>query len=246
MQKIVIDKLWDYYSIIKSRFWYINELFVALEKNENAKIIELSAFKIPLPAYEIIASEDLLFEFRQRHNNTVGVENLIGNEVLISRKIYELERHFFELLENIESSEQINPSESLVQHLKNQCELFIEEINVINNLYISETKKEILLQDFQKKDETMQEREIKHLNNEQKLVWKGTPSQFGFIIDRLIKGGFLDKPTSSFAKDAAFFLRHFEIDCTEQTLAKELSENTNSLETNNRKKISIPDKDKLN
>lgn len=78
-----------------------------------------------------------------------------------------------------------------------------------------------------------------------KLIWKGTPAQFGFIIDLLIQGGYLEKPTSSFEKDANFYFEHFQITTTIKTLAKELSENTNSMETKNRNKFSIPGKDKL-
>ena len=81
--------------------------------------------------------------------------------------------------------------------------------------------------------------------NNQKLKWKGTPSQFGFIIDLLIQGGYLEKPTSSFAKDANFYLQFFDIETTNTTLAKELSEGTNSLATKNRNRITIPHKDKL-
>lgn len=78
-----------------------------------------------------------------------------------------------------------------------------------------------------------------------KLKWMGKPSQFGFIIDLLIQGGYLEKPTSSFSKDANLYLQHFDIDTTEATLAKELSEGSNNLATKNRKKIIIPHKDKL-
>jgi hypothetical protein len=78
-----------------------------------------------------------------------------------------------------------------------------------------------------------------------KLKWKGTPSQFGFIIDLLIKGEYLERPTNSFAKDADYYSEIFEIDTTPGTLAKEVSENTNSLNTENRKKFKIPPKKDL-
>jgi hypothetical protein len=78
-----------------------------------------------------------------------------------------------------------------------------------------------------------------------KLKWMGTPSQFGFIIDLLTEGGYLQKPTGSFAKDAELYFSIFEIETTESTLTKELSETTNSLNTVNRKKFTIPSKDEL-
>ena len=78
-----------------------------------------------------------------------------------------------------------------------------------------------------------------------KLKWTGTPSQFGFIIDLLVQGGYLEKPTSSFAKDAELYLKIFDIPTTIKTLTKELSEKTNALSLQNRKKIIIPHKTKL-
>lgn len=78
-----------------------------------------------------------------------------------------------------------------------------------------------------------------------KLKWLGTPSQFGFIMDLLIQGGYLEKPSTHFSKDAAIYLEHFTIGGTSKTIAKELSEPANSLSTNNRNKIKIPHKDTL-
>ena len=80
---------------------------------------------------------------------------------------------------------------------------------------------------------------------QKKIKWTGTPSQFGFIIDLLITGGYLKKPSTSFAKDAEYYSTIFDIDTTPGTLAKEVSENTNSLNTENRKKFKIPPKDDL-
>lgn len=92
--------------------------------------------------------------------------------------------------------------------------------------------------------ETLQENNF-NSNQQKRIKWEGTPSQFGFIIDLLITGGYLKKPTSSFVKDADFYATIFDIETTPGTLAKELSEKTNSLNTINRKKIVIPPKDDL-
>jgi hypothetical protein len=78
-----------------------------------------------------------------------------------------------------------------------------------------------------------------------KLKWLGTPAQFGFIIQELIGKGYLERPTSSFAKDAKIFLSIFDIETTEQTLAKELSDKTNSISPDNARLLSISYKSKL-
>lgn len=88
--------------------------------------------------------------------------------------------------------------------------------------------------------------EAEPTNNQlKKLKWTGTPSQFGFIIDLLIQGGYIKKPTTSFAKDANIYLSLFDIDTTVATLTKEVSENTNNLEATNRIKFKIPLKSDL-
>ncbi len=79
----------------------------------------------------------------------------------------------------------------------------------------------------------------------QKMNWKGTPAQFGFFINLFIQGEYLEKPTGSFEKDALFYLEHFNIETTKGTLAKELSEFTNSIDTKYRNNVTIPHKDKL-
>jgi hypothetical protein len=83
------------------------------------------------------------------------------------------------------------------------------------------------------------------------LNWKGTPAQFGFIINELIGKGYLERPTSSFNKDAQFYLSIFDIKTTNGkttigNLANEINENKNSFSGANAAKFSIPNKDKLN
>jgi hypothetical protein len=104
---------------------------------------------------------------------------------------------------------------------------------------------------FGESDEEIENKKIESelrqsgVTTKKKLKWTGTPSQFGFIIDLLTKGGYLQKPTGSFTKDAELYFSIFEIETTESTLTKELSETTNSLNTVNRKKFTIPSKDEL-
>lgn len=82
-------------------------------------------------------------------------------------------------------------------------------------------------------------------NETQKLKWLGTPSQFGFIIQELIGKGYLDRPTSSNQQDAKIYLSIFNINTTEGTLAKELSENTNSITPENAGKLKMTHINKL-
>jgi hypothetical protein len=78
-----------------------------------------------------------------------------------------------------------------------------------------------------------------------KLNWIGGPAEFGFIIDQLIAGGYLERPTANYTTDAVFYLNLFNIETTIGTLTKELSETTNNLSVGNRNKFKIPSKDKL-
>lgn len=83
-----------------------------------------------------------------------------------------------------------------------------------------------------------------------KLVWKGTPAQFGHFIIELIGKGYLEKPTGSYQKDAKFYLDIFDIKVNEKqttvgSIEKEISHKTNSLSSNNVTMIKIPQIDKL-
>lgn len=78
-----------------------------------------------------------------------------------------------------------------------------------------------------------------------KLKWLGTVSQFGFIINELIGKGYIEKPTSSFPKDAKVYLSHFDINTTEGSLIKEINENSNSIAGSNAGKLSLPPINKL-
>lgn len=83
-----------------------------------------------------------------------------------------------------------------------------------------------------------------------KLVWKGTPAQFGFIIIELIGKGYLERPTGSFSRDAEFFLSLFDIrvkgnPTTTGTIAKELNDKENSLSPKNASLLKLPDIKKL-
>ncbi len=80
---------------------------------------------------------------------------------------------------------------------------------------------------------------------QKKIKWLGSPSQFGFIIDALVIGGYIERPTSSFKKDAEFYLNIFDLDTTIGTLEKELNFKGNSITPDNRKQFKIIKKDQL-
>lgn len=121
--------------------------------------------------------------------------------------------------------------------------LFIAELNSIKTVIFKELDFPIALIETDTKGEPLLE--LSKNKPDKKLKWNGTPSQFGFIIDLLIQGGYLEKPTSSFTKDANLYLQHFDITTTPKTLSIEISEISNHLSTENRKRIIIPHKDKL-
>jgi hypothetical protein len=83
-----------------------------------------------------------------------------------------------------------------------------------------------------------------------KIKWNGGPSDFGFLINQLIKQGWIDKPYKSNKDNAKFFINLFDIETingktTIGTLAKELSENSYSLSLENEKMFKIPHIDKM-
>lgn len=92
--------------------------------------------------------------------------------------------------------------------------------------------------DVEKEDTGVQQSSVK-------LKWKASPAVFGSIIDELINKGYIERPTSSFNKDAAIYLQLFEIDTTPATLTKELSDRTNSLCADNRYKLTLPKVEQL-
>jgi hypothetical protein len=73
-----------------------------------------------------------------------------------------------------------------------------------------------------------------------KLKWKASPAIVGCIIDELISKGYIERPTSSYAKDVNVYMQLFDIDSTPATLAKELSDRTNSLCANNKTRLTLP------
>jgi hypothetical protein len=78
----------------------------------------------------------------------------------------------------------------------------------------------------------------------EKMMWKGSVSQFGYIIGELVDKGFIEMPVnenySRFA-DLCLELFEFKKGTTPQTLAKALNPNSNQLAESNRKYFQIPD-----
>jgi hypothetical protein len=66
----------------------------------------------------------------------------------------------------------------------------------------------------------------------EKLQWKGSPAEFGFLFMQLFENGWVTKPTKSYAKDGEILLNYFELETTVATLEKELNPNVYSLTIN--------------
>lgn len=78
-----------------------------------------------------------------------------------------------------------------------------------------------------------------------KITWKGTPSQFGYIILELVKHGFIDPPPyntgPNFTGLARLCFHYFDIKTTEDNLIKELNPYNNTLSDGKRAQFQIPD-----
>ena len=194
-------------------------------------------------------------ELLDKYNTTrCGWDNTIkyyGNEVrdelitigynwLGNSKLFKL------LIENhTEKNNDYIPSQGVMNFLKeseiteNLFQLMDDIFRVNNNpekLYKYETI--VSLNDKFEIDNENQQTSVK-------LKWLGTVSQFGFIINELIGKGYIEKPTSSFPKDAKVYLSHFDINTTVGSLIKEINENSNSIAGSNAGKLSLPPINKL-
>lgn len=156
---------------------------------------------------------------------------------IINQRVKDIEEHIWEIIEFIlGDTYQKNPNATVTR------EFYEKETEEVKFSLWYFNKEFLPPENIEPENESLPET-IE--TNNQKLKWIGSPSQFGFIIDLLIQGGYLERPTLSFSKDANFYLQHFDINTTPGTLAIEVSENTNHLSTDNRKRIIIPHKDKL-
>jgi hypothetical protein len=86
---------------------------------------------------------------------------------------------------------------------------------------------------------------MKPVPTNDKIRWKGTPSQFGFLINRLVCHGFIDPPIyngeTNFTGLARLCYDHFEIETTLGNLTKEVNPEKNTLSDTKRAKFTIPD-----
>ena len=78
----------------------------------------------------------------------------------------------------------------------------------------------------------------------EKLEWKGSVSQFGYLFNELVEKGFIEKPKSKGRATHAAFARSclklFEFRGEDSSLEKELSPQSNSLTYANREEFKIP------
>jgi hypothetical protein len=86
----------------------------------------------------------------------------------------------------------------------------------------------------------LSQKEFKSPDNNKRLKWKAGPSYLGHLIDELERNGYIELPIeNNNEKNAEFLLTIFDLISTPGTLAKELSENSNSLAVESKGKITI-------
>jgi hypothetical protein len=73
-----------------------------------------------------------------------------------------------------------------------------------------------------------------------KVKWKGNAAQFGQLIIELIGKGYIEKPTSSYLKDANFWLSVFDMNTGADNLANQLNENKNTISGKDAGKLNLP------
>ena len=80
-----------------------------------------------------------------------------------------------------------------------------------------------------------------------KIKWKGKPSQFGHLIIELIGKGWIELPTKSYNKSAEFLMNLFDINTTKGNLSKEINPNEtggNSLTPDSQSFFKVKDNNK--
>ena len=86
---------------------------------------------------------------------------------------------------------------------------------------------------------------MKPVHANEKIKWKGTPSQFGYLFLALVKQGFIEPPMRNGEYNYTGLSRlcndYFDIETTPQNLTKELNPDKNTLSETKRAKFTIPD-----
>lgn len=106
------------------------------------------------------------------------------------------------------------------------------DIDKLNKIDIDETKNS----ETKERNETDELNKIKEDINlvvNDKIKWKGKPSQFGFLINELIEAGWIELPTKSYNKSAELLLKLFDVNTTKGNLSKEINGEQNSLSIDN-------------
>jgi len=80
--------------------------------------------------------------------------------------------------------------------------------------------------------------------HQDKIKWKGTPSQFGYLVAQLIEKGFIDPPLFNgdinFSELSRRCYQYFDIDTTLGNLTKEMNPSKCTLSDTKRAKFTIP------
>lgn len=108
---------------------------------------------------------------------------------------------------------------------------------------ISESRKQTILEWVNEKMAYLKENAKPAPINE-KIKWSGTPSQFGYLMNCLVKKGFIDPPLyngeTNFSGLARLCYDYFDIETTIGNLTKEVNPEKNTLSETKRAKFNIP------
>jgi len=129
---------------------------------------------------------------------------------------------------------------------------FIKEL-IINkfNTKLSEGRRQNIADWIQARENELKDN-LKPVHAGEKIKWKGTPSQFGYLFLELVKQGFIEPPMRNgeynYKGLARICYDYFDIESkpekktTPENLAKELNPESNRLSDTKRAKFTIPDK----
>lgn len=119
---------------------------------------------------------------------------------------------------------------------------FVEESLSDSNII---ERRHVIIREWieEKKDELKESLNVTQATRN-KITWKGTPSQFGYLFLELTKQGFIELPShagnGSYSGLAKRCFESFDIKTTVENLKKEMNPDKNSLSQGKRVKFTIP------
>jgi hypothetical protein len=162
-----------------------------------------------------------------------------------------LEGRFIMLLEYLQDTEIDNFLEFHYKEFAGEKHLFLINTDQLlkNDNLIEVKKRKIILHWIKEKEKKLNEPETKQ--NERKIKWTGTPSQFGYLFIELVNNGFIDMPLHNgevnYTEFAKRCFEYFEIKGNKEKittigyLTNQLNPEKNSLSDTIRLKFTIPE-----